>query len=162
MMKEPAVVKNADGGDKCRADQDTGNLHSRRPLKSQQNGNYDRGIHGQAPQERNRRLMYFSRAGEVHHADAQSEGTYRNDQHHGSEQSNEESEQACGHATPFHTEKQVPPRLVRGATSVILAGFGSGSQVRNLKWLPPRSANTIPRFLSRGNARKTVLLNSFR
>jgi hypothetical protein len=40
------------------------------------------------------------------------------------------------------------------ATSVILAGFGTGSQVRNWKWLPPRSANTILRFLLRGNARK--------
>src|SRR5690349_24013150 len=107
MMKKAAVIENANGGDKRCTNQDACDLGSGRSLKCKQDGYDDRGIHSQPAEKWNRRVMHLSWPWQVHHAHTQRKGTHRNDQHHGSEQSDEESEQACGHATPFHTENKI-------------------------------------------------------
>src|SRR5215472_13331242 len=120
MMKKSAVIENADGGDQGGADQNTGNLGASRSLKHEQDGNHDTSIDGQSPEKGNGSVMHLSGAGQIHHPHAQRKRADRNDQHHGSKESDEESEQACGHATSFHMENKFRPGLLGTITSVIL------------------------------------------
>ena len=85
MMKEPAIIENANGSHQGRANQDSGNLRLRWPLKRQQHGNHDGGVHGQSAEKRDGSMMHLSWPGQVHHAHAQRERAHRNNQHHGSQ-----------------------------------------------------------------------------
>ena len=85
MMEQPAVIEDADGRHKGRADQDTGDLFARGSLKRQQDGNHDGSIHRQPTQKRNGCAMNLARPRQVDHADAQCKCAHGNDQHHRSE-----------------------------------------------------------------------------
>src|SRR5215469_11090104 len=123
MMKESAVIENADGGHQGRPDQDGGNLSSSSSLKSQQDRNDDGDVHGQSAKKGNWSVMHLAWSRQVHHAHTQGERAHRNDQHHGSKQGNKESKQACGHATPFHTGNKLPPGQVGGQLPQSLPGW---------------------------------------
>ena len=80
MVQKAAVVEDANGGDQRGAGEDAFDLGARGAIENEEHGNHDGAIHGQAAQKRNGREMNFARAGQVHHADAQSQGAHGHDQ----------------------------------------------------------------------------------
>jgi hypothetical protein len=96
-MEQSAVIEDAHCRDQRRANQDAGNLRAGRPMERQQNRNHHGSVDGQAAKKGNRRVMHLARPGQIHHTHTQGKGPHRHDQHQGSKQGDEESEQACGH-----------------------------------------------------------------
>src|SRR5215469_7661580 len=109
MMKKSAVIENANGCYQGSPYQNAGNLSSGGTLKGQQDGDHYGDVHGQSAKKGNWSVMHLARSGQVHHTHTQRERAHGDNQHHGSKQGDEESKQACGHATPFHTESKFRP-----------------------------------------------------
>src|SRR5215467_4005325 len=145
MVENPAVVEDADCSHQCGANQNAGYLRLRRPVKRKQDRDDHGRIHGQSPKHWNGGAMHLSRPGQIHHANAKSKGANRNDQHHGSKQCDEKSEQACGHATSFHLVSNFRPGWSVRRLSESMPGLVPAPK-SSREMAAPRSSTTIPRF----------------
>ena len=96
MMKQAAIVEQADAGEQCGAGENSDDLLVRYAAQGEQNGEHESEVDRDAAKQWNRIEMDFARAGTVHHTVVQREAAHRDGEQESADERDGKTDQSGG------------------------------------------------------------------